>query len=324
MTENEKRALRDAFGAFPTGVTVVTTRQPDGTPRGFTANSFTSVSLDPPMILICIAKSAHSCDIFAQAHHFTVNILSDRQKEVSGLFASREADKFEQTNWHVGHANMPLLDGSLVGFVCRRDKVIDAGDHIVLIGKIEAFDTNTGTPLGYCGGGYFSVGSEDPLVAAAARAGNLRIGAILRSGQEILLAKSDDGMLCVPYAPDGAASHEGLVAALESQGLQCGPQTLYAVYDETSDGTSGVFYHGTFSGTYALGNEMMPINAIPFERIKNPAERRMLERYVKEFRHGSFGIYQGNQDTGTVHQITPVLGAGIVTPEKETSDVTRT
>ena len=70
-------ALRNAFGAFATGVTVITTRQPDGIPRGFTANSFTSVSLDPPLLLVCLAKTAHSADVFAEAPHFAVNILAE-------------------------------------------------------------------------------------------------------------------------------------------------------------------------------------------------------------------------------------------------------
>lgn len=161
MNDTQKHALRSAFGAFATGVTVVTTRQADGTPRGFTANSFTSVSLEPAILLICIGKSAHSCDVFTQADHFAVNILSTAQKTTSGLFASTRPDKFDQTDWFSGHANMPLLTGSLASFVCRRHNMIDAGDHVVLLGQVQDYAQNDGMPLGYYGGGYFTVNGSD-------------------------------------------------------------------------------------------------------------------------------------------------------------------
>ncbi|QCO55472.1 cag pathogenicity island protein Cag11 [Pseudorhodobacter turbinis] len=306
MSDEEKRSLRNAFGAFPTGVTVVTTRQPDGTPRGFTANSFTSVSLDPPMLLICIAKNAYSCETFMAADHFAVNILSEDQKNVSGLFASRQPDKFENADWYAGHADMPVISGSLASLVCSQEKSVDAGDHIILIGRVEDYATNVGAPLGYHGGSYFRVGAEDPLVKAAARASNVRIGAVLRRDQEIMLLKAADGTFALPCAPDGTHSHEGLLAYLTDQGLQPGPQTLYAVYEDTAAGATGIFYHGTMQGNASASAEFAPINALPFDRISNASERRMLQRYAKEYEHGSFGIYQGNQDTGTVHQLAPV------------------
>lgn len=86
--------LRRALGAFVTGVTVVTTTDKTGKPRGFTANSFTSVSLVPPLVLACIAKGAGSYEAFAGTKHFAVNILAERQKEISSIFASRNADRF--------------------------------------------------------------------------------------------------------------------------------------------------------------------------------------------------------------------------------------
>ncbi len=303
MPDDEKRALRSAFGAFPTGVTVVTTREADGTPRGFTANSFTSVSLDPPMLLVCIAKTARSCAVFMEADHFTVNVLAESQKDISGLFASRQPDKFDQADWSEGHAGMPVINGSLASFVCARDRLVDAGDHIVLIGRVEDYSTRAGSPLGYHGGAYFSVAAEDPLVSAAAKAGKVRLGAVLRKDDSILLEKSPDGALELPCAPEGTLSHEGLIAAQKSQGLQPGPQVLYAVYEDTDNRSLGIFYHGTVEGAGSASAEYVPIDAIPFERIGNRAERSMLQRYAGEFQEGSFGIYQGTQDTGTVHRL---------------------
>jgi len=302
-TDEAKRALRNAFGAFPTGVTIVTTRQPDGTPRGFTANSFTSVSLDPPMLLVCIAKTAFSHDTFISATHFTVNILGEDQKDVSGLFASRQPDKFEQADWHAGHADMPVIDGSLVSFICRRERLVDAGDHVVLLGRVEEYSTAEGLPLGYHAGAYFSVGAEDPLVDAAARAADVRIGAVLRKDQQVLFSRSGDGTLTLPCAPDGKLGHGGLLDWLSEQGYQPDPQILYAVYEDTSAGQIGIYYHGTMRGTAAGNTEFIPVTAIPFEQIRNPVERSMMRRYAGEYQHGSFGIYQGNQDEGTVHHL---------------------
>ena len=162
----DPKALRNAFGAFATGVTVITTRQPDGTPRGFTANSFTSVSLDPPLLLVCLAKTAHSADVFATAPHFAVNILAEDQKAVSGLFASRAPDKFAQCAWTPGPADVPLIDRALAQFTCANHQLVDAGDHLILIGRIEHFTTAEGQPLGYFRGNYFSIGIEKDLADA--------------------------------------------------------------------------------------------------------------------------------------------------------------
>src|SRR5690348_18311076 len=91
--------LRRAFGTFMTGVTVITTHGADGSPRGFTANSFTSVSLDPPLLLVCIGKGAASLDTFLHADGFAVSILAEAQKEASGIFASKRPDKFAAVAW---------------------------------------------------------------------------------------------------------------------------------------------------------------------------------------------------------------------------------
>jgi len=98
----DPKAFRQALGNYPTGVTVVTTVDADGTPRGLTANSFTSVSLDPALILVCLGKTTASHPVFMQAERFAVNILAEDQREVSALFASKSPDKFAQAAWHTG------------------------------------------------------------------------------------------------------------------------------------------------------------------------------------------------------------------------------
>ena len=182
--------------------------------------------------------------------------------------------------------------------------VSTAGDHIVLIGKVEHYSTTEGAPLGYHAGAYFSVTPQVDLVAAAARSGNVRIGAILRQGETILLRKKADGSLRVPCAPSGTTGHDGLTKALSVQGLSLDRQTLYAVYEDTADSRIGIFYHGTATGPCPSGFEAVEIHAMPLERISNGAEQSMLQRFAKEHQHGHFGIYQGTQDTGTVHNIS--------------------
>jgi (E)-2-((N-methylformamido)methylene)succinate hydrolase len=303
MSEVEKRALRNAFGTFATGVTVVTTRQPDGTPRGFTANSFTSVSLDPPLVLVCIAKSAHSCDVFASAPHFAINILGEAQKAVSGLFASRAADKFELADWHSGHADMPVLDGSLSRFVCARHDVVDAGDHLVLIGRVEDYGVADSQPLGYFRGSYFSIGLEDPLVDVASAGGTIAIGAVMERDQKVLLKHNKDGTYGVPMAPEGRNSLDGLVAELKASGLTARLDYLYAVYRDSETAHHGIYYHGTVSGDPPNNMAYFALEDIPLDRIQSRVQRSMLARYREEFRHGSFGIYQGDETAGMVHQV---------------------
>lgn len=303
MSDADRRALRDAFGCFATGVTVVTTRQENGTPRGFTANSFTSVSLDPPMLLVCVAKNAHSCPTFAGAPHFAVNVLAEEQKDLSGIFASRAADKFERSVWHAGVAGMPVFDASLAHFVCSREKVIDAGDHIILLGRVIGHATGSGQPLGYFRGTYFSAGIEQDLIDAASRGGAIEIGALIAHEGSLLLASAPGGGLEVPKAPGGTPNIDLLTARFRQAGLSVELDFLYAVYRDSATGRHGIFYHGTASGMPPQGHRYYAVDDLPLSRIQDAAEKSMLTRYAAEHREGAFGIYQGDETRGTVNRI---------------------
>ncbi len=303
MSDEDKRALRDAFGTFATGVTVVTTRQSDGTPRGFTANSFSSVSLDPPLLLICIAKSAHSCDTFSEADHFGINILSEDQKAVSGLFASRAPDKFEQADWHTGYGNVPLLDGSLSSFACERHKLVDAGDHLILIGLVKEHETRESQPLGYFRGSYFSIGLEEPLVDVARAGGKVSIGAVMEQDQKILLQKTESGLYCVPHTAEGHSNLDTLNSMLKVAGLNPRLDHLYAIYNDSETGHHSIYYHGSVSGEAPDNMTYFSLSGLPLDRVQSTAERSMLTRYCEEYKHGSFGIYQGDEASGLVHKV---------------------
>jgi len=299
MTSDTKRALRDAFGRFATGVTVVTTRQPDGTPRGFTANSFTSVSLDPPLLLICIAKAAHSCDTFAGCTHFTVNILADDQKEVSGLFASRSSEKFETVKWHPNAQDMPVIKGALASFGCAQHRLVDAGDHLILIGRVLDFETSDGDPLGYYKGAYFDIGL-DRAVTEAATTDDVAIAAVLAHRNGLLLQEEADGSVTLPSAPSTQALLEGLAAKAATAELT----QLYAVYQVTETGAQRIVYHAQLLDEAEPELTYFPLDTLPLSRVTDEAARSLLRRYAQEHRHGTFGIYQGTEVEGVVHRLS--------------------
>lgn len=152
---SDARTLRDALGCFATGVTIVTAMTPDGVPIGLTANSFTSVSLDPPLLLVCIARTAGTAAALEAAAHFAVNVLQIGQQPASNRFAGKGQDRFATTAWEKGKCGTPVLCGSLGTFECERHAVHDGGDHFILVGRVirATFDSRR-DPLLYFRGKY--------------------------------------------------------------------------------------------------------------------------------------------------------------------------
>jgi flavin reductase (DIM6/NTAB) family NADH-FMN oxidoreductase RutF len=133
---SDARTLRDAMGCFATGITIVTAIDAQGQPIGLTANSFTSLSLDPPLLLLCIANGAGSAPALRSGERFGVNVLQISQQPASNRFAGKGEDRFAATAWTPGETGVPLLDGSLVSFECRRHAVHEGGDHFILVGEV--------------------------------------------------------------------------------------------------------------------------------------------------------------------------------------------
>ena len=132
------RQLRDAFGCFATGVTVVTTLDEGGAPVGLTANSFTSVSLEPPLVLFCLDRRSTRLPAFERAEVFAVNVLHAGQEGLSARFSRREPDRFAETAWTRGRSGVPVLRDVMAVFECRRHAVHDGGDHRVFLGGVDA------------------------------------------------------------------------------------------------------------------------------------------------------------------------------------------
>ncbi|HEX3982949.1 MAG TPA: flavin reductase [Acidisoma sp.] len=151
---DKTRLFRNALGSFATGVTIITTRGPDGSDVGVTANSFNSVSLDPPMILWSIGKNSSSLAAFMAAENFAVHILATDQEHLSGRFAKSGVDKFVGIEIDRGHGGVPLLRGSAARFQCRVAFRHEAGDHFIIVGEVDDFDHAGHAPLAFHGGRY--------------------------------------------------------------------------------------------------------------------------------------------------------------------------
>ncbi|MBC7437725.1 MAG: flavin reductase [Bdellovibrionales bacterium] len=147
-------ALRSALGAFVTGVTVITTQDASGKPHGLTANSFNTVSLDPPLILWSQSKKAGSYDTFQQAAEFAISILAEDQIEVSARFASKQPDKFDGVTVERAFCGLPVIAGASAWLYCRTVSRVDGGDHTIYIGEILKIARSGRRPLVFGGGQY--------------------------------------------------------------------------------------------------------------------------------------------------------------------------
>ena len=156
-----QRDFREAMRRFPTGVTVVTTIV-GGDPYGFTANAFTSVSLDPPTVLICVNREASAHPVISESSVFCVNILALEQRELARRFADKaaRAHRFDGVSTHTEVTGAPVLDGVLAFLDCRLTEEHTAGTHTVFLGEVLAAGTRPGKPLGYFAADYRDFGLE--------------------------------------------------------------------------------------------------------------------------------------------------------------------
>jgi flavin reductase (DIM6/NTAB) family NADH-FMN oxidoreductase RutF len=300
----DPRALRDAFGAFLTGVTVVTTFNEDGAPIGFTANSFASVSLDPPLLLVCLAKTSRNFAALTGARGFGINILSEDQKDVSNTFARPVEDRFAAVAWRKGPFGSPVFGDVAAWFDCSMHENIDAGDHVILIGRIEGFENSGKTGLGYARGGYFTPALAEKSLLANAD-GSLLLGAVAERDGEILLIDDGKGGWTLPFVRkaegEGMEALEQHVAATVGPALSTG--LLYSVYEDTKADRQHVVYRAILGAGNIRTGRLFPVQAPPLGEIADNAVRELVKRYALESTLGNFGIYFGNQDKGRVHAV---------------------
>jgi flavin-dependent trigonelline monooxygenase, reductase component len=302
MTKLDPRALRTAFGSFMTGVTVVTALRDDGTPVGFTANSFSSVSLDPPLLLVCPGKFLSSYGAFAKCTHFVVNILAEGQEEISNTFAGFKGDRFAITRHSLNADGVPLIDHATAQFSCKTRQVHPAGDHAILIGEVTEFRHEPRPALGYLGGQYFSRGLEG--AAFDQTSGTAVCGAIIEDGDRVLLERTPQG-LCPPQCT--TINRGRLIAelqqTLEAKGITAELGQAYSVFEGRRDRVQ-------YSYFLAIGQRLetasdivsVPTLELPAQTYPTSAIAQMMTRFAVEAQTRSFALYLGDTEDGAIQR----------------------
>lgn len=333
MSHINPKELRSAFGTFMTGVTIVTTNN-SGVDNGdneklagdipgiedkiegnigFTANSFTSVSLDPPLLLVCLAKSMSCCSVFKNCSHFAINILAEAQEDISNLFASYHGDRFAKIKWSADAYGSPIIEGVTTSFSCSNYQQIDAGDHMILIGKIDQFSSTGNEGLGYSNQGYFSLGLERGAVEPPKSMRSFKVGVIIESAGGVLLQRSDAGLQLPCVEVDNRTGALGAIRRyIESQAINVEFGPVYSVFDNQKTGEYSVYFlanstrqatsQATSQATNSLG-EFYDVESLSNLSMASHSLQIMLNRYSLETKAGVFGLYLGDEVDGDVHKL---------------------
>ena len=309
MNKNRSRNLRQALGSFPTGVTVVSCLDKNNNPLGFTANSFTSVSLDPQLISICIDKESFNIDTFSITEHFAVSILSESQQSISTTFATPNEERFKNIDWRSEDTGSPIISNAVAWFDCKTEQVVDAGDHLILIGKIISFDSSPKTPLMYLRGNYVNLGLEQKMLLAMENENTeIIVGAIIEWRKKVFLLKNkNNGSLNFPSASrlGHIEDKQSLLGVLKNLNISINEHYLFSVFEKAEDKTSLIYYRAQAKEEVtALKDSFYDFDAIPFDKLTDEASRIMLKRYIKERELNAFGIFVGKESEGKVEAIS--------------------
>lgn len=151
----DARELRNVMGHFATGVTVITTKDATGKPFGLTANAFSSLSLEPPLVLICVDKKVDCYACFEESKVFAVNFLSEEQEYLSRRFATKGIEKFEGVTYQIGECGVPVLEGAIGYIECKLASGYDGGDHTIYVGEVQCASAAGDRPLLFFKGQYY-------------------------------------------------------------------------------------------------------------------------------------------------------------------------
>lgn len=311
----DRRVFRDMLGSFMTGVTIVAARAADGSTRAFTANSFTSVSLDPPLILVCLAKASLSYDVFSTVPEFSVSILGDSQRELSSVFATRGAAK-EDALRSLSVNDSPYVNGALAVMLCSRRELIDAGDHMILLGDVTKFTTGAGLPLGFFKGGYVSLGLVERQLERLSSP--LVVGGLLDVDGQVLLCRRPGS----PHweIPRRAAAqgepHSKLLEDLFTRlGAPAQSSFLYSLFQELGDRHMTLIFsmESTRADLRQAPEEGVEIGYFgeadePWKLVRGAMSEGLLQRFFRERAAGCFGLYYDTSDGG---RVSPLGGKGM-------------
>ena len=160
MAPVSNEEFRRACSRFATGVTVVSVVDHQGAAHGLTVSSFTSVSLEPPLVLVCLGHAVTMIEAFRRASHFGINILREQDRGLSQRFAAKGHDRFDGVAWHPGETGVPLIDCALAAFECETHQRVTAGDHDIFIGRVVRTRTEDGAPLVHYASRYRSLAQD--------------------------------------------------------------------------------------------------------------------------------------------------------------------
>ena len=307
----DRRDLRGMFGTFLTGVTVVATRDDQGTTRAFTANSFTSVSLDPALVLICLAKDAGSLEAFCTAAQFSINILTDDQRDLSSACATAGPAKAAALELLVPDP-VPHVADALATMICTTEQLVDAGDHVILLGAVQKYRCGSGRPLSYFRGRYVGFGLalehlEDmgaPLVVG---------GLVDWQGKVLLCRRPGSPHWALPQTalPPRSGHAEALRLLFARLGIAAAPAFLYSVYQEPGAATTTMIFtaplaHPLPTGATAEGVELgfFDADTLPWPQISGDMARGLLRRFFQERQVGRLGLYCDSAEGGSVIAVT--------------------
>lgn len=308
----ETRSLRDVFGSFMTGVTIVTAWDSEGSPRGFTANSFTSVSLDPALVLVCIAKSSNSLPVYSQAEHFAINVLGEWQRDLSNTFAGRAPNKFDGVPL-LDEPSAPCLPDSLSVMCCKRQQCIDAGDHLILIGEVTRYASTAGSPLGYFRGSYIDFAVSNQALQADPKTA-VKVGCLISHGDGLVLVKQpDDTHWSVPslFWRDGVSQRDIIARIFKKAGINGDVSFVYSLFEEAGEGYTHLVFRGDSVSEHLptginTGWEVKVFTQhdAPWNLVTGEYTTSMVNRFFKEREADAFGIYCDTADGGRIAGIT--------------------
>jgi flavin reductase (DIM6/NTAB) family NADH-FMN oxidoreductase RutF len=301
MSQFDLRELRDAFGSFMTGVTIVTAVSRTGEKVGFTANSFTSVSMEPPLLLVCPANRLSSFKVFEACEHFAVSILAEDQQDASNTFAGSKGDRFSEIEWHRDAFGTPLINDAVAHFSCSAYQKIPAGDHLLLLGQVESFQCNEKLGLGYAKGGYFSLGMEHQAEALTHEQ-SARLGCLVECEGRLLVKKTEHG-LTLPQTSmtPRKSSLMCLKAYLDDLNLDAEIGQVFSIYERSETGNFIAFYRAEVVKQHApQGYQFIPIEQLVADDFVSSDVAAMVTRFIQEKRHGVFRLYVGNEIEGYV------------------------
>ena len=300
--------LRSLFGSFMTGVTVVATRTELGDVRAITANSFTSVSLDPPLVLLCLAKSSLSVDVFTNCRSFSISILGEGQRDVSSSFASRDPiAKVAALGKLVGQST-PYVSGSIACIMCEQYNVVDAGDHLILIGRVLEFRAEDGQPLGFFRGSYVNIGASIRELEQVET--QLVVGAVIDCSGKVVLCRNPDSKtweIPTAFVSRGERHGGALDRLFSGLGIMADARLPYSLFQEFNESSTTLIFSSEAIAPVAAGMRpnglelgLFGVDDEPWKLVNGEMKRGVVQRYFHERGEGLFGIYFDTVSGGRV------------------------